>query len=76
MTTLSIEEVQAKLPSLIAELSQADELIITQNTLPIAKLVLLPHVKPQPVFGSCRGKLTILADDDDAYLMDFKDYML
>jgi antitoxin (DNA-binding transcriptional repressor) of toxin-antitoxin stability system len=69
MTTLSIEKVQEKLPIFIAKLSQAEELIITKNSLPIAKLVLLPPVKSQPVFWSCRDKLIVLAEDND-HLID------
>jgi hypothetical protein len=30
--------------------------------------------RPQPVFGSCKGMLTIVSDDDE-HLLDFEEYM-
>lgn len=74
MTTLSIEEAQARLPELIENLQPGDELIITWNDQPVAQLKSLPPVKPQPVFGSCKGMLTIIAEDEE-HLEDFKEYM-
>ena len=75
MSTITIEEAQAKLPELIDKLTPGEELIITQNDQPIAKLVgqWCPALKPrQP--GSTKGKLIILAEDDE-HLEDFKEYM-
>jgi antitoxin (DNA-binding transcriptional repressor) of toxin-antitoxin stability system len=75
MSTITIEEAQAKLPELIDNLTPGEELIITRNDQPIAKLVgqWRPALKPrQP--GSAKGKLIILAEDDE-HLEDFKEYM-
>ena len=39
MTTISIEEAQAKLPDLIHRLHSGDEVVITENDQPVARLV-------------------------------------
>ena len=75
MSTIAIEEAQAKLPEIIEKLAPGEELIITRNDQPVAKLVgqQQPARKPrQP--GSAKGKLVILAEDDE-HLKGFKEYM-
>ncbi len=73
-TTLTIEEAQAKLPELIAKLSPGEEVVITQNDQPVAELHLTAKEKSRPKFGSCRGMLMIVAEDNE-HLEDFKEYM-
>jgi antitoxin (DNA-binding transcriptional repressor) of toxin-antitoxin stability system len=66
MSAVTIEEAQANLPENIDKLAPGEELIITRNDQPIAKLVCQrpPARKPrQP--GSAKGKLIILAEDDE-----------
>jgi antitoxin (DNA-binding transcriptional repressor) of toxin-antitoxin stability system len=72
--TLTLEEAQAKLPELIASLAPGEEVVITRDAEPVAELHLLTKVQPRPQFGSCRGMLTIVTEDDE-HLADFKDYM-
>ena len=76
MSTVTIEEAQANLLEIIESLAPGEELIITRNDQPIAKLVgqKRPLRKPrQP--GTCKGMFTIVSDDDE-HLKDFADYML
>jgi antitoxin (DNA-binding transcriptional repressor) of toxin-antitoxin stability system len=75
MTTVTIEEAQAKLPELIEHLAAGEELVITRNQQPIARLLAeaKPERKPRRA-GSAKGMLSILADDDD-HLQDFAEYM-
>ena len=75
MSTVTVEEAQAKLPELIDKLVPGEEVIITRNEQPVAKLVSQqrPIRKPRRP-GSAKGKLVILAEDDE-HLKDFKDYM-
>lgn len=75
MTTVTIEEAQAKLPELIDQLAKGEELVITRNQQPIARLLAeaKPEGKPRKA-GSAKGMLTILADDDE-HLKDFAEYM-
>jgi antitoxin (DNA-binding transcriptional repressor) of toxin-antitoxin stability system len=72
--TVTIEQAQAWLPELIAKLAPGEEVTITRDAKPVAQLVHVSGEKSQPRFGSCRGKLIILAEDDE-HLEDFKDYM-
>ncbi|MEX0712455.1 MAG: type II toxin-antitoxin system Phd/YefM family antitoxin [Pirellulales bacterium] len=73
MTTVTIEEAQAKLPELIEKLLPGEEVVITRDDKPVAQLIPLSE-KPKPVFGNCKGMATIVADDDE-HLSDFADYM-
>jgi prevent-host-death family protein len=75
MNTVTIEAAQAKLSEVIDKLAPGEEVIITRNEQPVAKLVgqQRPIRKPRRP-GSAKGKLVILAEDDE-HLKDFKDYM-
>jgi antitoxin (DNA-binding transcriptional repressor) of toxin-antitoxin stability system len=74
MSTVTIEEAQSKLPELIAHLTAGEEVVITRDSRPVAKLVAPADEKPQPVFGRGRGKVVVVAEDDD-HLVDFEEYM-
>ena len=75
MSTVTIEEAQEKLSELIGQLAPGEEVIIMRDQQPVAKLVgqQWPVRKPRRP-GSAKGKLIILAEDDE-HLEDFKDYM-
>ena len=75
MSAMTIEEAQAKLSEVIDKLAPGEEVIITRNEQPVAKLVgqQRPIHKPRRP-GSAKGKLVILAEDDE-HLQNFKDYM-
>jgi antitoxin (DNA-binding transcriptional repressor) of toxin-antitoxin stability system len=70
-TTVSIDQAQAKLAEIIAGLSPGDEVIITQNQQPVAKLM-IPLKRREP--GRCKGMITLLVEDDE-HLEAFKEYM-
>jgi prevent-host-death family protein len=72
---VTVAEAQAKLKELIAKLAPGEELLITENQKPVAKLVgqAVPLRKPRRP-GSAKGKLVILAEDED-HLKDFQEYM-
>jgi prevent-host-death family protein len=77
MTSVTIQEAQAKLPDLIHRLLPGDEVVITENNQPVAKLVSettkpTPGLRPPPGLGN--GCLTIISDDEE-HLQDFADYM-
>ena len=75
MTKVTLQEAQAKLPDLIHKLTPGDEVVITENNEPVAKLVREKSAvlqRPQP--GLCKGMITIVADDDE-HLKDFAEYM-
>jgi prevent-host-death family protein len=76
MTTISIEEAQAKLPDLIHRLHSGDEVVITENNQPVARLVHAAAESQQPRQpGALRGSVVYMAPDFDAPLKDFRDYM-
>jgi antitoxin (DNA-binding transcriptional repressor) of toxin-antitoxin stability system len=74
LETISLEEAQAHLPELIERLQPGTEIVITRNHQPVAALHAPSGALPQPRFGSCRGTLTIVADDDE-HLQDFQEYL-
>ncbi len=75
MTTITIEDAQAKLPELIGGLARGEELVITQGEQVVARIVgerSEPGNRPRP--GFAKGMMTIVAEDDD-HLKDFAEYM-
>ncbi len=75
MATLTIEEAQTQLLELIHRLHPGDEVIITENNQPVAKLVLTELKKQWPCkAGSAKGKIW-MAPDFDEPLEEFKEYM-
>jgi len=74
MTSMTIPEAQANLPDIVEKLEPGEEVILTRNQQPVAKLISYSRPEPQPVFGSCRDKLIIVAEDDE-HLADFGDSM-
>lgn len=75
MSTITLEEAQARLPELIERLEPGEVLVITKQAQPIAKLVAEPRKPLQPRQpGSAQGKLIIVSEDDE-HLKDFEEYM-
>jgi prevent-host-death family protein len=77
MATVTIQEAQAKLPDLIHKLTPGEEVVITENNQPVAKLVSeqpkgKPGLRPAPGLG--KGFITIISDDEE-HLKDFAEYM-
>jgi antitoxin (DNA-binding transcriptional repressor) of toxin-antitoxin stability system len=79
--TIAVEDAQARLKELIHQLAPGEEVILTENQKPVAKLVGTPAVplsRPQPARpgpGLCKGMITYMAPDFDAPLEDMKEYM-
>jgi prevent-host-death family protein len=75
MTTITLHEAKSRLADVIRQLRPGDEVHITENQQPVAKLVdQSPTVRGPRQPGSAKGKLTILQDDDE-HLRDFAKYM-
>ena len=74
MYQVSLEEAKVQFLRLIQEAMQGQEIVITQNDMPMLKLVSIPRSKPRAQFGSAKGLIT-MSDDFDAPLEDFKEYM-
>lgn len=75
-TTISVQEAQAKLKELIDGLAPGDEVVLTENQQPVAKLVATPTTPRKPRQpGTLRGTVLYMAPDFNAPLEDFKEYM-
>jgi antitoxin (DNA-binding transcriptional repressor) of toxin-antitoxin stability system len=72
---ITVEEAQTKLPELIRMLAPGEEIIITQDQRPVARLVGERPTPSRPrVPGNCKGLITLLVEDEE-HLKDFEEYM-
>ena len=77
MTTVTLKEAQSALADLIHRLSPGEEVVITENDQPVARLVPTP-VMPKTAhrqLGTMKGSVLYMAPDFDAPLEDFKESM-
>lgn len=77
-TMITIDEAQAGLKDLIHRLAPGEEVVITEDRRPVARLVGEPPEPAQtsrPGPGLCKGMITYMAPDFDAPLEDMKEYM-
>lgn len=73
--TVTIEEAQAHLTELIEKMEPGEELVITKNQQPVARLIAQPDTARRPRQpGSAKGRIIIHADDEE-HLDDFREYM-
>ena len=74
MQTITLEEAQSHLAEIIDKLPPGEEVVITRDNRPVARIVGEPAQKPHPVPGRGKGMLTIVSDDDE-HLKDWAEYM-
>ncbi|MBY0524278.1 MAG: hypothetical protein K2R98_12810 [Gemmataceae bacterium] len=76
MPTITIQEAQATLNVLIHRLTPGEEVVITENDRPIARLIPTPpEPAPKPrQFGTLRGTVLSMEHFDDP-LEEFEEYM-
>jgi len=75
---IPIERASVELRGLVRAMQQGDEIVLTENDKPIARIVSnaapLPSTAPKArVVGAWKGKFEILDDGDDVILDQFKD---
>lgn len=75
MTQVTIHEAKTHLSRLIRQVLAGEEVIIAKGKQPLVKLVMLPELRQQRRIGGAKEVVTFLADDFDAPLDDFEDYM-
>jgi antitoxin (DNA-binding transcriptional repressor) of toxin-antitoxin stability system len=75
MPSVTLEEAQARLSELIATLKGGEELVISQDGSPIAKLTRTRHTRRPRQPGSAAHIPHWMAPDFDAPLEDFREYM-
>jgi antitoxin (DNA-binding transcriptional repressor) of toxin-antitoxin stability system len=68
--TVALEDLNVTLPELLASLSPGDEVILTRNQQPVAKLVseVPKQTKARPGPGLCQGMITYIDPDFDSCL--------
>jgi antitoxin (DNA-binding transcriptional repressor) of toxin-antitoxin stability system len=59
MATVSIRIAQTTLPQLLARIEAGEEIVLTEDDLPIAKLVPYRSVAPKRQFGAFRGVVSV-----------------
>ena len=74
MQTISLKEAQSHLAEIIEKLTPGEEVVLTRNNQPVARLVGMSDEKLRPILGRGKGMLTILSEDDD-HLEDFAEHM-
>ena len=75
LATITVEEAQLNLKDLIDQVAAGQEIIITKNQQPVARLVSeLPKPRLRPPPGLGKGMITIISDDKE-HLKDFAEYM-
>lgn len=69
--TVTMEEAQSRLKELIAQLAPGEEIVITENQQPVARLV--GQRSPRPAPGLGKGSILSMAPDFDEPLDEFKE---
>jgi antitoxin (DNA-binding transcriptional repressor) of toxin-antitoxin stability system len=72
---MTVEEAQAQLKELIDKLAPGEEIVLTENQQPVAKLVgERPARPPRPAPGLGKGSILYVASDFDGPLEEFREY--
>jgi prevent-host-death family protein len=75
MSTVTLENAQAHLKELIEQLQPGDEITITRDHKPVARLTAAAESQPpRRQLGTLKGTVQYLAPDFDAPLEDLKEY--
>lgn len=75
LSVLTVEEAQSKLKELIHQLALGEEIVLTENQQPVAKLVGgRSDLPPRPAPGLGKGSVLYMAPDFDEPLEEFKEY--
>ena len=74
LATITVEEAQLNLKDVIDQVAAGQEIIITRNQQPVARLVSeLPKKKLRPAPGLGKGSIIYMAPDFDAPREEFKE---
>lgn len=75
MRRVTLEKAGFQLAALVRDAQNGAEVILTQNNGPLAQLTLVGESKPRPQFGKAKDVIVSLADNFNAPLEDFAEYM-
>jgi antitoxin (DNA-binding transcriptional repressor) of toxin-antitoxin stability system len=71
---MPIEQAATKLSEIVKMLAPGDEIVLTEDGQPVAKIVPSQPADVHRRPAACKGMLTIVAEDEE-HLKDFSDYM-
>jgi antitoxin (DNA-binding transcriptional repressor) of toxin-antitoxin stability system len=75
MHQVTIHEAKTHLSRLIQAALAGEEVVIAKGKQPLVKLVVVPELRQQRRIGGAEGVVLFIADDFDAPLQDFQEYM-
>ena len=75
MSHIMLEDPDIQLSRLVQQAIEGEEVILLRDSAPVAKIIPLPQETPKSGYGSAKDVILYMADDFDAPLEDFKDYM-
>lgn len=75
MHQVNVHEAKTHLSRLIQEALDGEEVIIARDNKPVVRLKALAEALPQRRIGGAKGLIRFMAEDFDAPLEDFSDYM-
>ena len=76
MTHISIEEAQVRLSDLVRQLSPGDEVVLTENNQPVARLTKASIPEQKRQLGTLAGTVRYMAPDFDGPLDEFQEYCI
>jgi prevent-host-death family protein len=74
MQNIDINQAKHRLPELVEQTITGNEIILTKDGRPVAKIVGIPKPKKQRHFGAAKGLIKISADFEKP-LEDFQEYI-
>jgi antitoxin (DNA-binding transcriptional repressor) of toxin-antitoxin stability system len=75
VSTLNLDEAQARLREIVAELQPGEEIVLIDNGQPLAKLVKTERTSWPCKAGSAKDTVHWMAPDFNAPLDEFKEYV-
>ncbi len=75
MTTLTLDDAQAHLREIVSRLQPGEEVVLTDNGQPLARLVRAERTNWPCKAGSAKDTVHWMAPDFNAPLDEFKEYM-
>jgi prevent-host-death family protein len=71
---IDLDHARTQLPELVRQAERGEDVILTEDGKPVAKIIPIRRARGPREFGSAKDWVR-LADDFDAPLEDFADYM-
>ncbi len=75
MAQVTIHEAKTHLSKLIQRALDGEEIVIARGKKPVVKLVVMPEARKQRRLGGAPNLIKYMADDFNAPLADFTEYM-